>query len=206
MNEEHTRGEDNLKMDIALDRTGDLDPAHYKFASSSQTSDDKYGSEGVDEKKLGNKVPVMVDTQQKTKDKNSEQKAIIPICTLKYWQDMFNLENQEFGRRIANSLNVCWAQRFVDQITTKPDLYGPVWIASTLVFMSIVSASFYDVFTRIFHNNNLTAPQTYNFANLGFLFFLVYGVLFFFPCFMTLTFTCSATEGPSNLQVVFSES
>lgn len=200
----------NLNLDISLDRGGDPDPNNYKFKlkrrNKGQAGNDlettQDGIEGKPAEKEQTNVPSSIRPSEAESQKNKG--GVTAVCSLAYWQPLFTLENKEFGERVASSLNVFWAQKFVDKIKAKPDLYGPIWIASGLAFMCIVSSSFYDIFARILVDSQRTTSHDYNFANLGFVFMVIYGLLFIVPILLTLGYSCSASTGPSNFQVLSS--
>lgn len=194
MNQDDTR-EDNLHVDIHLDKSGDPDPNNYKFKNDPMSNDGM----AVESQEIKVSTPKDITASPNTKDTDKEPN----VCAVAYWQMLFMIDNKEFGTRIANSMNVFWAQKFVDQIRKQVDLYGPTWIPSTVVFLSIISSSFSNIFVRLFVDKEKVIAHEYNFSNLGLIFFLIYGVLFIFPCVMTIIFKCTHTEGPTNLQVIY---
>jgi hypothetical protein len=202
----------NLNLEISLDRAGDPDPTAYKFKLKKRNK----GLGGNDQDTTQDGLEVKPDPVAEKKVTSSvrasdagspkQKGGVTAVCSLAYWQPLFTLENKDFSERIFSSLNIFWAEKFVDKIKTKPDLYGPIWIASGLAFMSVVSSSFYDVFAKILVDAQRTSSHDYNFTNLGFLFMIIYGVLFAVPCLLTLGYTCSASSGPTNIQVALAHS
>lgn len=86
--------------------------------------------------------------------------------------------------RIVQSVHPLKTGQFIEGIEANPDLYGPFWISTMLVFMSIICSSGSFVFNRIIHRE---AKQIeYDHKNLGYVVSLVYGFLFFVPFAMNL--------------------
>ena len=52
--------------------------------------------------------------------------------TATYWSGYFQIDSADVGRRISAA--VLPTQSFLDTIGTNPDLYGPFWIPTTVIF------------------------------------------------------------------------
>jgi hypothetical protein len=63
-----------------------------------------------------------------------EEKKSYPFYSFDYWTFLFNVDSPEVGLRIFKSL-VPYPPNFLDTVKNNPDVYGPFWIASTLVFI-----------------------------------------------------------------------
>lgn len=79
-------------------------------------------------------------------DDNSEllsgQKKSIPFWTFEYYQQFFDIETHHVKERIVGSL-VPWPRKNFVQVYLRrnPDLYGPFWICTTLVFAIAISGN-----------------------------------------------------------------
>ena len=60
--------------------------------------------------------------------------------SIKRYRGYFDVTTEEVGSRIRRSL-LFWKNDFLDRLNDNPDLYGPFWIASTLVFVSAAAAN-----------------------------------------------------------------
>jgi hypothetical protein len=68
----------------------------------------------------------------------------IPLCgflTVQYYQPFFDVDTVDISNRILASTFFCRReQNFVTMVGDKPDAYGPIWIATTLVFLIAVAS------------------------------------------------------------------
>jgi protein YIPF1/2 len=70
---------------------------------------------------------------------NNKDKEEMPFCgcmSIRYYQPFFDIDTADITSRITQS--VWYFQRqdnFLSNIGDKPDLYGPFWISTTLVFI-----------------------------------------------------------------------
>ena len=103
------------------------------------------------------------------------------------------IETAELKQRIIYNLNPKKTTDFIQSLTANPDLYGPVWISSALIFMSIFCSSASFVLSRIFFDADRKSYE-YNYAMLGFIFSTVYSFLFFFPFIATIWLKFLAIE------------
>ncbi len=84
-----------------------------------------------------------------------------------------------------NSINPKKTTQLLAAIDEKPDLYGPFWICTFLIFGAIISSSFTTVMTRVFVDRN-HSEVSYNYETIGYEFCIVYGFLFGFPAISTI--------------------
>lgn len=68
----------------------------------------------------------------------------IPFCgclSIRYYQPYFDVDTEDIQKRISNAFIFCKReQNFLNLIGDKPDVYGPFWIATSLVFSISVAS------------------------------------------------------------------
>lgn len=69
-----------------------------------------------------------------------EEHMVHSRFSIKRYRGFFDVTTYEVGSRIRRSL-FFWKNDFLDHLNGNPDLYGPFWIASTLVFVSAAAAN-----------------------------------------------------------------
>ena len=69
-----------------------------------------------------------------------EEHMVHSRFSIKRYRGFFDVTTYEVGSRIRRSL-FFWKNDFLDRLNNNPDLYGPFWIASTLVFVSAAAAN-----------------------------------------------------------------
>eukprot|EP00873_Tetraselmis_striata_P044142 jgi/Tetstr1/464406/TSEL_009199.t1 len=57
------------------------------------------------------------------------------------YQGYFDVDTADVARRMLNSLKGPLMPRFLDDIRSNPDLYGPFWVATTLIFITAVTGN-----------------------------------------------------------------
>lgn len=102
-----------------------------------------------------------------------------------YWQPYFNIDTDELKLRLLYSLNPQKTSDFLETVLNKPDLYGPFWLGSLLIFLMIVFSSLSLVMSRIFANST-KLDGNYNYQNIGYIFGIIYGFLFGFGAIATV--------------------
>ena len=80
----------------------------------------------------------------KTEKKSSKYNSGLGLISIEYWQTYFDVNQEEIKQRILASLNPISPQ-FSSLISEKPDLYGPFWICSFLIFMLVIGGNFLNV-------------------------------------------------------------
>lgn len=128
-------------------------------------------------------------------------KGVLAVCDIRYWQQYFNISIQDLKLRLKSSLIPKSTGEFCKQVKEHPDLYGPFWIASFLVFMTVIGSSFWNIMARILVDNEKIAAHNYDFEKVGYTFILVYGFLAIFPTCLTLLLMCTSDDPPSNIVV-----
>lgn len=69
-----------------------------------------------------------------------EDHSVHSRFSIKRYRGFFDVNTSDVTERIWRSL-LFWKCDFVDSLESNPDLYGPFWIASTLVFVSAAAAN-----------------------------------------------------------------
>jgi len=62
-------------------------------------------------------------------------------CNLSFLQAYFDIDTEDIKNRLISSLNPL-NSNFIQLINNKPDLYGPFWIYTTIIFIIAASGSF----------------------------------------------------------------
>ena len=117
-----------------------------------------------------------------------EQNIPSGLCScfsLAYWQQYFTIEQSDLTRRIVSSLDPRKTQEFIESVERQPDLFGPFWICSSVVFLSVICSSLSFIADRLFFSGPKNKIE-YNHANFGFLVSTVYGFLLAVPAALTL--------------------
>ncbi|XP_014325326.1 protein YIPF1 [Xiphophorus maculatus] len=84
----------------------------------------------------------------------SGQKKNAPFWTFEYYQKFFDIETHHVKERILGSLMPWPGKNFIQvHLRKNPDLYGPFWICTTLVFAIAISGNL-STFLRYFGNSN----------------------------------------------------
>mmetsp|Transcript_28293 Transcript_28293/g.27128 ORF Transcript_28293/g.27128 Transcript_28293/m.27128 type:complete len:142 (-) Transcript_28293:95-520(-) len=67
----------------------------------------------------------------------------IPLCgflSVQYYQPYFDVETSDITSRISYAMFYCKKDTFLQHIKDRPDAYGPLWIATTLIFTVAVTS------------------------------------------------------------------
>lgn len=66
------------------------------------------------------------------------------VWQIEYYQKYFNVSTNEVLARISGSIVPTFNQNFlINKIRPNPDLYGPFWICTTLIFTIAISGNMY---------------------------------------------------------------
>ena len=68
--------------------------------------------------------------------------GLCSCLSIAYYQPYFDVETDDVKARLVRSLQGFKQHDFVDFISQKPDLYGPFWIYTTLIFVIGATANF----------------------------------------------------------------
>lgn len=123
----------------------------------------------------------------------SEPTGCCSCFDLAYWQPYFMIEASELKQRVFYSINPRKTSQLLSAISEKPDLYGPFWICSVLIFGAIISSSLISVVKRIFSDANRDQID-FNYEVIGYEFCIVYGFLFGFPAVATIVMKVLGTD------------
>lgn len=74
-------------------------------------------------------------------DLPSEDPSSFPFYSIKRYRTYFNVDTDEVISRIFRAVALFFKGDFIDYVGGNPDLYGPFWIASTLVFISAAAGN-----------------------------------------------------------------
>ncbi|XP_005099571.1 protein YIPF1 [Aplysia californica] len=84
------------------------------------------------------------DKEQLLKD----EKKAASFWTFAYYQQFFDVETHQVGKRILSSMVPRPGKNYlVKQIRPNPDLYGPFWICTTLVFTTAIAGNLANYFS-----------------------------------------------------------
>lgn len=100
--------------------------------------------------------------------------GMFPCFSIVYYQPYFNVDTTDVkDRLVATLLFFKMEPTFLNLIGDAPDLYGPFWIASTLIFVVAVTSNF---------AKSLKGGLTYDFELVTTCLTLVYGYASGLPC------------------------
>uniref|UniRef100_A0A7S4BA80 Protein YIPF n=2 Tax=Chrysotila carterae TaxID=13221 RepID=A0A7S4BA80_CHRCT len=104
--------------------------------------------------------------------------------TLKYYQPLFDVDTLQVLTRLKASLLPRPRGVFFDLISTTPDLYGPFWIATTLIFSMAITGNLASFFA--FKPTEANPKWTYNFNQLTLAGSVVYSYVTVLPLLLWL--------------------
>lgn len=70
-----------------------------------------------------------------------EDPASYPFYSVKRYRSYYDVDTEQVLGRMFRAVALFFKGDFVDHINSNPDLYGPFWIASTLVFVSAAAGN-----------------------------------------------------------------
>jgi len=77
----------------------------------------------------------------KVPDSTSEEQKDLHVWNIAYYSGYFNVDTKDVAMRITRSL-LPFSTKFFESADDNPDLYGPFWIATTLIFVMAASSNF----------------------------------------------------------------
>jgi len=84
----------------------------------------------------------LISGSPRAQDGGKEKDEGMPFCgclSMKYYQPFFDVDTKDITERIQASMFYCKANSsFISSVAEKPDLYGPFWITTSLVFTAAV--------------------------------------------------------------------
>lgn len=135
----------------------------------------KHGSNGSfpedDDDEINSENNAMLNQHSKVSSSSSSSsgRAVapdIPFCgfmSLQYYQPYFDVDTDEVIARLKCAAVAFKDDRFMQEISEKPDLYGPFWITTSLVFVVAVVSHFYSYVSSIL---NSQAEWAYDFQSV----------------------------------------
>ncbi|KAF9107257.1 hypothetical protein BGX27_008809 [Mortierella sp. AM989] len=106
---------------------------------------------------------------------NREQNENKPIWSLGYYSKFFDVDTNEVMERCFAS--VLPKDNFLEVMGGNPDLYGPIWIATTVIFVLFVTSSIVDSINAYINKT----PYSYDIFQLTFAFGTIYTYAFLVP-------------------------
>nr|XP_054764284.1 protein YIPF1-like [Lytechinus pictus] len=116
----------------------------------------------------------------------SGQKKQPSLWTFEYYQQFFDVDTSQVGRRLLGSFIPNPTKSFLDShIRPSPDLYGPIWVCITLVFTIAISGDMADYIVNMHsstyiwhaHFSNVTIAAVVIFAYAWIIPSCLYGFL-----------------------------
>lgn len=109
------------------------------------------------------------------------------MLKIEFYQPFFNVSNEDVKNRLMMSFIP--RPRFFEIARDNPDLWGPVWITSTMVFMLSAAGNFSNYLSA-----NDKDQYLYNYEFVPAAAGLVYGVGFGLPILLGLVMKCFGTD------------
>ncbi|KAF9962667.1 hypothetical protein BGZ65_008571 [Modicella reniformis] len=106
---------------------------------------------------------------------NQEQNVNKPIWSIAYYTRFFDVDTSQVLERCFAS--VIPKDNFLEVMGGSPDLYGPFWIATTVIFVLFVTSSIVDSINAYINKT----PYSYNFFHMTFAFGTIYTYAFLVP-------------------------
>jgi hypothetical protein len=118
-----------------------------------------------------NKFSLPKDGEEQPRLRTAKPVAI-PLFSWSYWQTFTNIDTRQLYDRILSTGNPIKPvfQLVVDK---NPDLYGPFWVTTFLIFLLAVSGNLGELLWNIFINFDVETPN-YDFRNIGWAVTVVY--------------------------------
>ena len=175
----------NLNFDISLEKGDPAGTAMNPAAIDSKSTKGKLKT-----RKSKDQQPLGATGENEGLKLGQDQKIPEPsgccsFCSLEYWQPYFLVEWPDVKQRLWFSINPRKTSEFIEIVDKQPDLYGPIWISSFLIFGMVICSSLSITLSRIFFSETIRLYE-YDFRTVGFIFMIVYGFLFFFPAVATI--------------------
>ncbi|KAG0050792.1 hypothetical protein BGZ83_004421 [Gryganskiella cystojenkinii] len=104
-----------------------------------------------------------------------DQTVAKPIWSVEYYAKFFDVDTAQVMERCLAS--VIPKENFLELMSGSPDLYGPFWISTTVVFVLFVMSSIIDSINAYLKNE----PYAYDIGHLTFAFAAIYTYAFLVP-------------------------
>lgn len=125
-----------------------------------------------------------------------EDYSSYPVYSIKRYREYFNVGTSDVLSRILRSVVYFFKGDFLDHIGGNPDLYGPFWIASTLIFTSAAAGNTASYIAH--HSSDDQKGWYYDVDKVGGSMGLFYGYVGFvgLVCFAVLKYFKSSASLP----------
>jgi len=126
--------------------------------------------------------------------------ALSASCfTLEYYQKFFDVDTEQVQYRLKASV---WPYKnaFLRTISGKGDLYGPFWVASTLIFVIAFAGNIVD-----YKNSYAKGQQDvwrYDFGKISLAATMIYGYISLVPFAVWAVLKYKTTQGPQLMDIV----
>ncbi|KAH9500648.1 Yip1 member 1 [Bulinus truncatus] len=125
------------------------------------------------------------DDEESDSAKLLKEKSSLSFWTFAYYQQFFNVDTQQVGKRILASVVPRPGKNYlIKHIRPNPDLYGPFWICTTLVFTTAIAGNMANYFSAAgthykwkYDFHKVTFAATAIFSYWWIIPLLLYGVL-----------------------------
>jgi len=118
-----------------------------------------------------------------TNQENQKDKSCFRFLTFKYYQKFFNVKTADIAFRLQSAL-FPFSTKFALVTKDKPDLYGPFWVLTTLVFTLACAGNFSSYISAMWNEDKKGHSLHFDFVPTAAT--LVYGFGFAFPVALAL--------------------
>jgi len=88
---------------------------------------------------------------------------------IQYYKIYFDVDTTDIASRLTKAMSP-FNNKFIEEVAPAPDLYGPFWVCTTLIFAMAAAGNFAN-----YLDSAKTTPWTYDFNKVTFAAFMVYG-------------------------------
>ena len=110
-----------------------------------------------------------------------------PIFQTAYYQPYFNVDQDEVFNRVKQSFFP--KANFFDTARDNPDMWGPFWILTSMIFILVVAGNF-----SVYLSSEDKDKYSYNYSYVPIACGLIYGVGFGTPLILSILMKCFGTE------------
>ncbi|MEW5313450.1 MAG: hypothetical protein WDW38_005016 [Sanguina aurantia] len=94
----------------------------------------------------------------KTYEQVEEESAKLAFYNIRRYRPYFNLDTKDAVWRATSSLFGPFRPTFMADTMARPDLYGPFWIATTLIFVTAVAGNFASYIAFVQEQHSVASP------------------------------------------------
>jgi len=120
-----------------------------------------------------------------------------PIYSIAYYQKFFDVDTADVGSRLSKAM-LPFNTQFIEEIAPNPDLYGPFWVSTTLIFSMAAAGNFANYLQS---DGGTDMVWSYDFNKVTLAACIIYGYALLLP----LLINCTAmyfTDGVGFVQLV----